>query len=377
MEINDATLQAFLDGALSPGEHRRVSVAIEESAELRAQLAVLEARRAWVSAQMDAVAPHTRPDSARAWQRWQTENVPHSGRPSFNKRIGQVMKTSFFKRYQPALTAMALVAVLAMLFSFAPVRATAGNFLQIFRVRQIKVVPVDVSRMETLANNPDLSALLEQFSPETSMDAGGKEPQEVPSVADAERIVPFRVRVPKGVGTPTRIYVSPQTIATMKLDRDLLAAIFEAADIQVDLPASLNDTPLIITKPDTVMMDWAADGNSLNFIQMPTPRIEYPNDLDLNALGVAGLQLAGLSKVEAEALGATIDWANTLVLPIPTDADMSYREVTINGGQGLVFTNTGATDDKSALMWQTDGMSFFIVGNYTADELILLAESVR
>jgi len=378
MEINENTLQTYLDGELSPEEHSKVTAALDGSAELREQLATLKRRHDRVSNHLSAIVPREQADTARAWQRWQAEYIPQTEKPILINRIGDMMQPSFFRKYQPALSTVAIIAVLALLFSFAPVRAAAGNFLQIFRVQQVKVVPVDMAQVESLTENGNLSALMEQFDTNVAVVSGDTEPHEVANVAAANSAVPYKVRVPNSGESPSTVLVYPQTVVNVQLDRDLVAAVFEAADIAVDLPDSLGDTPLVITKPDTVIMDWSGNGSSLEFMQMPVPQIEYPDDLDLNALGVAGLQLLGMSKAEAEALGATIDFANTLVLPFPTDADMSYREVSINGGQGIVVSNDGASGkNESGLMWQADGMSYFMSGEFTADELVLLAETVK
>jgi hypothetical protein len=110
---------------------------------------------------------------------------------------------------------------------------------------------------------------------------------------------------------------------------------------------------------------------------MTSPAIEYPDGLDLNALGVAGLQLLGMTKDEAEALGSTIDWANTMVLPVPNDSDTTVGDVSINGAAGVVFTKPGAEDVTAAILWTRDGMSYFIKGNYSADQLVEMANSVQ
>jgi hypothetical protein len=126
------------------------------------------------------------------------------------------------------------------------------------------------------------------------------------------------------------------------------------------------------------MQEWrAGDEVLLGFMQLPAPSVEYPDDLDLNALGVAGLQFLGMSKAEATALGATIDWANTLVLPIPSDTELTVSEVSVNGTKGTLFTEEEAKGDDTALMWQQNGMTYFVAGNYTADEILAIAQSVK
>jgi hypothetical protein len=110
---------------------------------------------------------------------------------------------------------------------------------------------------------------------------------------------------------------------------------------------------------------------------MTAPAVEYPDDLDLNALGVAGLQLVGMSKEEAETLAATIDWANTIILPIPNDSNVTVAEVSINGANGLLFVNPAKDEDSAAITWTQNGLSYFINGDYSAEQIVEMAESVK
>ena len=78
MEINENTLQTYLDGELSSEEHSKVTAALADSAELRAQLTMLKRRHGWVSEQLSATAPRRQVNATRAWQRWQTEYIPQT-----------------------------------------------------------------------------------------------------------------------------------------------------------------------------------------------------------------------------------------------------------------------------------------------------------
>jgi hypothetical protein len=171
--------------------------------------------------------------------------------------------------------------------------------------------------------------------------------------------------------------VHKQRVVQMNLDKDLLEAIFEAAEIEISLPDSLDEEPIVVTQPDAVIQKWQQEGNSvLEFVQMAAPAIEYPDDLDLNALGVAGLQLLGMPKDEAEDLGKTIDWANTLILPVPKNGQVTVTEISINGGQGFIFAEKDS-DDEAAVMWQNNGMSYFVNGDYAAEQMVEVAKSVK
>jgi hypothetical protein len=188
--------------------------------------------------------------------------------------------------------------------------------------------------------------------------------------------------LPADVGEATIIKVQDKSVNEVNVDLDTARAIFEAALIDVNLPDSLRDTPITITRPATVMQGWGSETSgslegepNLMFIQMESPQIEYPDDLDLNALGVAGLQLLGYSEADARALADTIDWTNTLLFPVPTDAGVDVSEVTVNGSSGVLFVETDGA--KTGVVWQKDGKSYFLAGHYNPDQILQTAESVR
>jgi len=260
------------------------------------------------------------------------------------------------------------------------VRAVAGNLLRVFRVQTVQVVPVDKEHVESVKNDPQIRGILEDLEAQVKVISDGGEPEEVDSVEQADEKVGFTVTritaLPDGLAEPTKIEVAQQRIIEMNLDKALLDALFEAAEIEVSLPDSLDEQPIVVTQPDTVMQRWQVEDNRLEFIQMASPSVEYPDDLDLNALGAAGLQFLGMSKDEAEALSDTIDWANTLILPVPKDGQISVTEVSINGAKGFLFINQEESDE-AAVMWNQNGMTYFISGDCPAEQVIEMAQSVK
>ena len=284
---------------------------------------------------------------------------------------------SFVKRHQPALTALALFLILGIAFSFAPVRALAGDLLGIFRVQKVKVIPVDTSQLE---GNEELEGLLAQFAPQSETVVDGGEPVEVADLSQAATLVDFNIAeltaLPAEVTTPGKLGILNKSVERVQLDPDLMEAIFEAAGIKIDLPDSLRDTPIIVTRPTMLYQAWGDESDRyLAFTQMNAPQIEYPDDLDLNELGIAVLQFFGKSKAEAMAMSATIDWANTLILHLPSDADAQVSEVSINGASGTLFQTSSA--QETMLMWQKDGKTYLLNGSFEAEQLVEMAKSVR
>ena len=221
--------------------------------------------------------------------------------------------------------------------------------------------------------------LLDQFDPNAEVVSGGGDPQEVESIEDAAGSVDFSIaaigRLPDDVGSLNKIMVHEHSVVHLKLDKDLLESIFSAAQIEISLPDSLNESPIVVSKSAGISQEWGTDeGSTLSFAQFRSPAVDYPDDFNIDEFGVAVLQFLGRSEEEARKMGETIDWANTLLLPIPGDADVSATEVDINGAGGVLFDKG---QNQARLMWHTNGMTYMLGGEYSAEQLLDMARSVQ
>ena len=385
MSIDEGELRAYLDHALSAKERALVEQQLTDRPEAQAALARLKREQQDVAPYLAAIgpSPNQEPQVGQAWRRFQNRISDQSMPTKPNRleeRINIMINQPFIKRYQPLIILGAMAVIAAIALSFAPVRTMASNLLKVFRVQTVQIVPVDKEDMEALRNNPNLERLINQLEPQLEV-AEDSEPEKVDSLDEAADKVKFQITrittLPDEAGDPT-ITVLRQKVVQLQLDKALLAAVFEAAEIEVELPDSLNDEPLVIIHPDTVEQKWHQEGEKiLEFIQMPAPSIEYPDGLNLDELGVASLQLLGMSAEEAAALGATIDWANTMVLPVPNNGKMEVEEVAINGARGLLFATPDSEDERVAVTWSQNGMSYFLAGKYPAATMVEMARSVQ
>jgi hypothetical protein len=292
-----------------------------------------------------------------------------------------MFNTKFIKQH-PSLTAtVTAVVLIAILFSFAPVRVMAANLLSVFRVQQVKVVRVNMNALDRYEDNDEMKGLLDRLDSEPERVSGDEEPTEVNSIDEAAGMVDFSVAriqaLPDNAGEPSEILVHGQTVHHLTLDKDLLEEIFDAAGIELSLPDSLNERPIIITRPNGVTQAWGSEeSKDLFFAQFRSPEIDHPDDLDIKAFGIAILQFLGKSKEEATQLGESIDWANTLLLPIPNDDDVNATEVSINGTDGVLF-EADHDSGSNSVMWTTNGVTYMLGGNYSAEQVLEMAWSVQ
>jgi hypothetical protein len=244
-------------------------------------------------------------------------------------------------------------------------QALASDFLGLFRVQ--KFAPISISP-EQLANLEDLD-IEGLFPGEMVWNQEPVEPQTVSSIDEAIALAPNAFGFSLDLGDPAEIAVGGSGSGTLTVDLAAARAILGIAGVDgALLPDSLDGSDISVTTQDGIFMQW--DEGNTSLIQMPSPEISYPSDFDPQPVGQAVLQLLGMSEAEAFRLSNSIDWSNTLILPIPSEM-ASFQEVTVNGSAGILLTSNESGD--SSLIWEAAGNVNMIAGEWSADELIELA----
>jgi hypothetical protein len=279
------------------------------------------------------------------------------------------------KNAQRAAIGVATVLVVAGLLALAPVRALASSFLGLFRVEHFAVVDVDSARLEEIAQ-----ALDENMSDaENSVQQAMGDSYSVSSLAEAADVVGFAPLVPAGYGDPSDIQVTEGGSITYTPDVQSLRAVFVALGMDPELlPESIDGQPFTITVPAGVALSYDDGEQGFGIIQMPSPSVDVPDGVDMEALGEAMLQVYGMSPREARRLSRSIDWTTTLVLPIPTDL-ASVSEVLVNGNSGLWFEQADSSGDGAggSLLWEAGGKVYMVAGFGSSITLMDIATSLQ
>jgi hypothetical protein len=205
----------------------------------------------------------------------------------------------------------------------------------------------------------------------------------VESAAEASTEAGFEVRtvtmVPKEFETKSGYVVTGRATGEVVVDLEMARSLFEMVGLDPALlPDSLGEEPLAVNIAPLVTQKWAyLTPSDLVFIQGPSPTVEFPDDVDPAALAQAAFQLLGMDEREAKRLSESIDWTSTLAIPVPTDI-ASFGEVQVDGVTGLLLTQRSGSDRPgSALMWQKDGILYFLQGRVLSDDLMEIAASIR
>jgi len=369
MKCDEGRLQAYLDGALPAPERAAVGAHLDTCAACREAVERLRSQGAFAAAQMQRLDPPAgqEPQRERALARfWQQARPAARPTPA--------------ARWRPAWIALSAVAVLAVLLSFAPIRQAAADFLGLFRVRKFAVIPVDPTRLEQLAGMEDvvMAALGE---PVVLREAG-------PSiaVADADAAAEqagFAVRTPAYLPDGAVLLgwnVEGGPAVRVDIDRERAQELLEAAGISdIRLP----DAATLAVSADIhpiVSQVYRVVSATVVLLQSPSPEVTLPEGLDLPQMGEALLRMLGTPEAEAERLAQQIDWAGTMIIPLPTNL-AQFREVAVDGTIGLLLEYTGTNDTgapEQIVLWQRDGIVYALGGgDVTADELLRMADSLK
>ncbi len=306
------------------------------------------------------------------------------------------MSKTWLTRWRPALAGLITIALAVALFSFAPVRALAVQFLGLFRVQQITVLPVDTTRLSELNSDSALSELIGQFfadSMKVTKEPG--EPTVAASPEEASQLAGFTVRVWSGAESAPQITVQDGTAFEFTINRDRAQAILnEAGRGDLQLPASLDGANISVEIPagvssmygacpepsgaDTDNVSWYRLRSCIILAQIPSPTVNAPPDLDVAQLAEIGLQFTGMTADEARAFSQNVDWTSTLVVPIPRNGH-SYEQVSVDGVTGnLIYRQTDdGVPARYTLLWVKNGIIYAISGFDDPQAGIDLANSLK
>jgi anti-sigma factor RsiW len=369
MHLEDGQLRAYLDGELGANE----SAHLAQCSACQARLAGVESharfsgqRLAFLGAAQQEQTPAARPALAHLQSRT-------------NKKETFMFSSIFSSKFRPAWIGLAVVVLLAGAFSIPSVRASAVQFLGIFRVQQVSVLPVDTSSLAKLTGNQALAQQLGQIvSSAVTVDKQPGQPQTAPDAAQASALAGFNVRLPVSAPGQPQLTVQDGGAFHIVIDRARAQSFLnEAGFTDLVLPTSVDGAKIGVEIPTGIAAGYgtcptagAAEQMGLGsagrryadcvmLLEMPSPTVDAPPDLDVARLVQLGLQFTGMSAEQASAYAASIDWTSTLVIPIPNNAAV-YQQVSVDGVTGTLIQRPADDSPQYVLVWVKDGIIYAI-----------------
>ncbi len=392
MHITDGELRLFFEKKQSGQSDPVLEEHIHSCAHCREKMALLSARAQQVSTQLSALVEEPKEPMPAESAVSRLED-----RLSLEKRKSISWNGIFAPRFRTAWISAGLVAGLALAFMFPPVQALASKILRVFRVKQFSVVQVDPQNLQQLEQLGSSSLLAQLISDTAKIESQGKlmEPE---TTSEASLLAGIRLRVPAALAELPRWNVQPRTSITLYLDLPRIRAVFQEAGYpDIFLPENLQgsaiqmDIPPIATAffgdcrqnqasqdPDATQTSLDPQRSCTVLIQLLTPTVTAPGDLDINQLGLAMLKLLGLPEAEALNFSQTVDWTSTFVVPIPRYGTY-YEEIEVEGVKGTLIRasqSSPETPQRYLLIWTKAEIMYALNGIGTRLDALTIANSL-
>lgn len=386
MHLNDEQLHAYLDHEISRAE--RIAEHLNICGECRARLATIEARVKRVNAQFAALGPRAS-ESPRAPQLAYAQFIQ---RQLASRKEGLSMRNIFSSRARPLWIGLSVIVLLAMALTLPPVQAWAEGVLAQFRVKNIVVLPVDTTGLQSLNNNSTFAQRMSQLvSDSTKVLREPGKPQDVASAAEASKLAGFTVRLPSNQGNVARFIVQGGAAFEIVVNRARAQSLLNEAGFgATQLPASIDKATIKVNVPAGVLAfygdcpkkDPAVPASAqpvpktcVVVSQMPSPTVDTPPNVDLTQLAEIGLQFTGMTQDQARAFAQNIDWTSTLVVPIPRNGS-AYKQVQVDGVKGNLIETT-YYGLQYTLIWVKNGIIYVIEGAGDPASAIAIADSLK
>ena len=386
-------LQAFIDQELPPERVPQIEDHLASCSTCQSRLAELQTRGSQVGKKLARLEPsgseHPLPISS-AYNRYQQQ---------LNKEqeTNSMWKNLFTGRARLVWVIVIVLGIFAVTLAFPPARAIANNFLGLFRVQKVVVLPVDPGALPSeLGSSAQLEALM---SDDVKIE-NHSQAQEVANAAEASSLADIPVRLPSVQDSAQALLVQPGGRVTITIDVARMRALLQEigrADIQV--PQNLDGEHVVVDVPSAVIarygrceMNSAAGGkpgfgpdspdqlplsHCTILSQMKSPVVSAPPDLDINQVGQAFLQVLGMTPEEALSFSQTVDWTTTFVIPIPR-YDANYEDVVVDGVPATLITRGPADHVASFLLiWIKDDILYSLSGPGDSAKAMEIAGSLQ
>ena len=373
-------LRAYIDGELEAEQSASVARHLENCARCHLELSTIASRRAAAGSSF-AQLPQANWDSAHtdaawaAFSRTRRQELPvEQSRSLVPRRVWSIA------------AAGTAVAAIVLVFSVAPLRSWAESVLAIFRVEHFTVVELNPKEASGKIQNDAFfnQAVGHILSDEVTITQAPQKPISVPDATTASKLAGFQVRLLDD-RSPSVLLFRSGAAMQMKLDRNRLQSILnEAGDGNLQIPESVDGAVLGLRVPAGIVAFYghcgnlparlqrmqgsansdAPDSSCLSLMELPSPAVSAPPQIDPAQIAQIALQFLGMSATEAANFTQTVDWTTTLVLPV-VQGQTSYKNVYIAGNDGVLLRPKAAARSAShfTLMWVNNGIVYGLNGS--------------
>ena len=305
-------------------------------------------------------------------------------------------------RLRPLWIGLTLIAVLVVAFSVPSVQALASNFLRLFRVQQIAVLPLDMTSLKDARYDPAIADTISQvLSEQVKITRQPGQPHDLSDASQASQEAGFQVRLSSDPAQSlSRLMLQPGMAFEGTFNQALAETVLQSfGKGDLTLPAGLDGAVVKADIPNSVTAaygkcryDTAPESRSVTggptlalgdkcllLVQMPSPTVDTPPDLPINQLADLGLQVMGMAPDQAAQVAGQIDWKTTLVIPIPR-GEMDSQTVSVDGVDGTLLSQLSSDSSLApsfSLVWVKNGIVYGILGSGDPARAVDLGNSLQ
>lgn len=412
--VSEGQLRTYLDGELRTSDAVAVESHLAGCEACRSTVATMR-QDARLAASLVAMGAAPLSDAGAMLRRVEARRAEEGDRERLRRGGSTAGAVRARIASRPVLGGALLTALLIAMLTLSPLQSFATALTQQFRVQQFAAVTVRVPNMNgmpgTGSSKPGLPALngtpsvsgrpgadggkshadslLNRFgtltsnhTPQSQRQAPTLDAARAHFATDSARnggvlkVIPAD-KLPAGAaGLPVRYTITDNVSGTYVLD---VAAAKQQATASgkpelANLPwPNVNQLPFSFDIPASVVVAYGSGSQSFGYLQMASPTLTVPGELDVNAFRAAVLALPGLPADTVAQIKAVKDWQKTLIIPVPANA--TTENVTINGNPGLLILDP--VSQGGVVMWQANGVLYAVGGRLTRDQLLTAANGMR
>jgi hypothetical protein len=325
-----------------------------------------------------------------AWRQQRGSLVQHAEEPVATPASSTTWLSRIPTGWRIAASGLAAALTLSILVGFTDGgRAAAAAFLSQFRSQQVAAVAVSPqSQAEIMRTLTALGNLGTVKTPSGATARPGNglpkigEPQPV-TLAEAQHQLGFPIQtpdpktLPAGLDPTPQVQVIPASELRFTFDKAKASSYYRSAGHgEVTLPDRFDGATLVVSTPTAVLLQYGSPNSHQALV------IGQSGELVVSAEGKVSLEelrdfllgLPGLPKETTDQLKQVKSWAQTLIVPIPTDK-VNWRQERFKGADGLLLNdNTGV---GSAAIWHANDHLYGVAGTLKANDLKRVAESLH
>jgi hypothetical protein len=275
-----------------------------------------------------------------------------------------------------AAAGMAAAALVGVLLTVPAAQVATAQLLAQFRSQRFAAVQVDPSSAKgVFAHFKDLGVIQE---------SSRQRPEPVADLAAAGARVGFALKqpdpatLPAGAAADPRIEVSAAhqlrfTFQKAKAE-EYLRRVGRTDHV---VPEKLDGATLVVSIPAGALISYRSASGDQSVIvgQASEVTAGVEGNATLEELRDYLLGLPGLPPDAVRDLRAMQDWRNTMPVPVPVAANVTWQNTTVGASPALMLADP--TGLGGGVIWQQDGRIYGVAGNLSAQEILRVANGLR